>query len=281
MTTTTLPAGITIAPYLQDLFDVLPPMDDWDYKQLKESLSEHHAEHGAAFWPGFEPVVDALGHLVDGRNRLCAAAELGLGINTRSLPEEWSVDYTWKFAYRVNMARRHLTIDQRRACARKYLMRYPAATNREVASESGISHPTVGKIRAELEQEGVIPEGVHRGNGFQSEQTHHGSVDLVPEDDDEERSPVQVPDHRKEVWCQIIIGYPGPLPDGDPRDRAQLPYAKQSSRLEWAPPRMILTSKAPRTDDEARALAEEIGSRIHRQMREKPLKSMGRAKAAL
>lgn len=252
----TVATPIETAPALTSLYQVMPSMDAWDYKQLKESISECFDRFGVPFWPGDEPRVDGQGRVVDGHHRMQACAELGFTPTTRAMPEGFTDDDVWKYAFRVNLARRQLTIEQRRGLAREYLLRYPAATLREAAQAAGVSDHTVRAVRQEMEGDGEIPVGVHRGAVATDTQTRH---------DDEERSPLQYQNHRKEAAVEIIVHLPGVIPEGDPRDRAGLPYPKAAEPMEWSTGLMILTEPQPRNPASLAAFATEALRRFIRE----------------
>jgi hypothetical protein len=62
----------------------------------------------------------------------------------------------------LNLARREFTTAQKEDLIADQLQETPGASNRKIAKELGVSHPTVGRVRAELERTGKI---------FQFEQT--------------------------------------------------------------------------------------------------------------
>ena len=56
----------------------------------------------------------------------------------------------------VNLVRRHLNAAQRRAIIADALRDDPAQSDRQVAAMLGVSHPTVGAVRRELERAGDV-----------------------------------------------------------------------------------------------------------------------------
>jgi hypothetical protein len=57
----------------------------------------------------------------------------------------------------MNLHRRHLTAEQKRAVIAAVLKEKPAQTDRQAAARTGSDHKTVGKVRKELEGRGEIP----------------------------------------------------------------------------------------------------------------------------
>lgn len=90
---------------------------------------------------------------LDGRNRF-QAAELG-GLALMQVPVRWvETDDPFGFVMSANVLRRHLSVKQRREAAAELIALDPTRSDRQVAKATGVSHPTVGKVRRELEESG-------------------------------------------------------------------------------------------------------------------------------
>ena len=97
--------------------------------------------------------------LLDGRNRL-DAYELNGGkyVNNSSFIEARRFRVVshkdcdpYDYVMSANIHRRHLTAEQKRELIAKLLKARPEKTDRQFAKETGVSQPTVGKIRRDLE----------------------------------------------------------------------------------------------------------------------------------
>lgn len=83
---------------------LLPPLDDGERAALRASIEEHGV---------LDPVVvDGRKQIVDGRHRAELAAELGVELPTRPLPDGVS---PWAYGLTANLDRRHLTAERRAA----------------------------------------------------------------------------------------------------------------------------------------------------------------------
>lgn len=127
-----LPGGVS-EPY-----QLLPPLSEAEYAALRDDI----AECGVLV-----PVeVDENGAILDGHHRARAATELGLPYPTvvrAGLTEQGKRDHS----RRLNMARRHLSQEQRRTVITDVLAEDPAVSDRAVARLVGCSHHTVAAVR--------------------------------------------------------------------------------------------------------------------------------------
>lgn len=90
---------------------------------------------------------------LDGRNRF-QAAELG-GLALMQVPVRWvETDDPFGFVMSANVIRRHLSLRQRREAAAALIALDPTRSDRQIAKATGVSHPTVGKVRREMEESG-------------------------------------------------------------------------------------------------------------------------------
>lgn len=94
--------------------------------------------------------------VVDGWHRLTAALKLGLAY-IEANDHQGTFDDALEFSYDANL--RHgkpLTLNERKDAARLKLQLHTERSDRWIAEDCGISHPTVGTIREELESGGKI-----------------------------------------------------------------------------------------------------------------------------
>lgn len=129
-------------------YQVMPAMSEDEYNDLKADI----AKRGVLV-----PIeLDEDGNVLDGHHRLRACEELGITDYPRIVREGLTEDEKIWHSYKLNTARRNLTPDQMLTLVADVLRRYPNKSNREIAAVLGISHPTVGKYRRQLEQMGQV-----------------------------------------------------------------------------------------------------------------------------
>jgi DNA modification methylase len=127
----------------------LPPLPAEDYEALKANI----AEYGILV-----PVLlTADGRVIDGNHRRRIAGELGI-----ECPETVMTDLTEEairlLARSLNLARRQLTREQRRAVVADQLRETPGRSNRWLARQLGVDHHTVASVRLDLERTGETPQ---------------------------------------------------------------------------------------------------------------------------
>lgn len=128
-------------------YQVMPSLTAEEYANLRDDI----AANGVRV-----PVdVDENGQVLDGHHRALIAAELGIECPRRVLAG-LSEDEKVAHAYAVNIQRRSLTREQKRALVAASLKRDPHLSDREHAKRTGVSHPTVADVRDELEQSGDV-----------------------------------------------------------------------------------------------------------------------------
>lgn len=136
-----------------DTYKFMPVLSMEEEAGLRESIRAHGV---------LQPVlVDEKGAVIDGRNRVRLAAELGVAYPTkvvRGLSEDAKTD----LAFSQNMAKRNLTSQQKREVIRTYLTVRPDATDRGAGLVLGVHHQTVGNVRAELYMTAANGENSHK-----------------------------------------------------------------------------------------------------------------------
>jgi hypothetical protein len=185
------------APYQYDFFQMSPD----DYERLMDSIQKNGLR------PGYEPVIDQDGNIIDGHHRAKACAELGISYTPIKMSFATEEDRR-KFVLDMNCSRRHLTIDQKRAAAHEYYRLYPEMSFRAIGKAVGLSATTVS----------------HSVNPRPSVQ--------IGQHEDERRTPVAVADHRNESWLSVTFGYP--KESEVERKRRGFPYKRESDREEDA-----------------------------------------------
>jgi DNA-binding Lrp family transcriptional regulator len=160
--------------------ELFPLMPEAELKELAEDIKTNGLRAPIVGWASDEGQF-----LLDGRNRLDALAKLSLlyetedhhvGIKTWEwVGKGWSDrrggrieaadSDVWKnccdgdpytIALSLNVHRRHLTPEQTRELIAKVLKATPEKSNRQIAKIVDRSHPTVAKVRDELEKAGDV-----------------------------------------------------------------------------------------------------------------------------
>ena len=125
------------------LFQFMPPLLPSEYQALTESIRGHGVQ--------VPVIVDENGAIIDGHHRDQIATELGVAC-PRVVRDDLTDAEKRTLAISLNKDRRHLTREQVRALIAESIKADPDLSDRAHAQRTGASHPTVGKVRAELEQ---------------------------------------------------------------------------------------------------------------------------------
>jgi N6-adenosine-specific RNA methylase IME4 len=129
-------------------YQVLPDLSSEDFAALRADI----AARGVLV-----PVeYDENGNILDGHHRVRACEELGLADWPRFIRTGLSEADKRVHARQLNLARRHLSRDQKRDLIAAQLRETPAKSNRQVAERLGVSHPTVANVRREMEATGDV-----------------------------------------------------------------------------------------------------------------------------
>src|SRR5829696_7687950 len=110
-------------------------------------------------WQVMPPLsADEYRALIDGLHRVRACQELGLADWPRVARTYQSEADRRLQARRLNLDRRHLSQESRRALIADELRDDPTRSNRQIAAGLGVSHVTVGEIRNSLQATGQIDQ---------------------------------------------------------------------------------------------------------------------------
>ena len=128
-------------------YQIMRPLTAQEYDELKKSIIEH----------GQLVAIDCdeHGNVIDGHHRFKICIELGIKPNKIvhvGLTEEEKID----FARQANIARRHLTLEEKREAIRKQLAETPEKSDRQIAAELGISNSTVSVARKDMVASGQL-----------------------------------------------------------------------------------------------------------------------------
>ena len=151
-------------------YQVMPDMAQDEYDAMKEDIAERGVMVPIEFDEG--------GNVLDGHHRLKICVELGIEDYPKIVREGMSEPEKWTHARKLNMARRHLTREQRRDLIRAQIKDTPALSDRQIAKMLGVSNSTVGVIRHDLIEDGQVGElHTSMGSDGKAYSRHHESLD--------------------------------------------------------------------------------------------------------
>ncbi len=134
-------------------FQLLPPLTPTELGELRADIEAHGVQ--------VPIIVDENGRVIDGHHRQRIAAQLGV-----PCPSTTVTGYTGAelrdMAVRLNLHRRHLTLEQKRAALAASIKADPDLSDRQHGARIGADHKTAGVIRARLEERGEVPHVVQR-----------------------------------------------------------------------------------------------------------------------
>ena len=140
-------------------YQVMPPLSSEEYQELHESIKAEGV---------LEPIhVDEEGVVIDGHHRSKIANELGIPCPVIA-HDDLSESQKRSLAFTLNLKRRHLNREQRRALGLESLRLDPIASNREHAKRTGLDHKTIQDIREKEnipEPRKIIEEAVEENPG--------------------------------------------------------------------------------------------------------------------
>jgi hypothetical protein len=152
--------------------ELFPLMSEAELRELGEDIKKHGLSYLVTLW---RDGVDGKLYLLDGRNRLDAMEKVGIKffmtMTAIRTPNGKTLSHTlpgrpglyalktdpYAFVLSANIARRHLTADQKRDLIAKVLKATPDTSNRQIAKQVKADDKTVAKVRADLESRSEIP----------------------------------------------------------------------------------------------------------------------------
>lgn len=135
---------------MDNKYQVMPNLTDDEYTELKNDIAERGVMVPIEF--------DEHGNVLDGHHRLKVCEELGIKDYPKVIRAGMTEDEKRTHARKLNMARRQLNQEQRRALIQAQLKETPEKSDRQIAEGLGVSHVTVGAQRRELESIGQIDQ---------------------------------------------------------------------------------------------------------------------------
>ncbi len=134
-------------------FQALPPLSPDEYSELERSILDNGVM--------VPIIVDEHDVVIDGHHRQKIAKHHNL-----PLPTETRAGFTdaekRSLALELNIARRHLTREQRRALVAESIKADPQLSDREHGRRTGVHNETAAAVRKELVTAGVVTESVTR-----------------------------------------------------------------------------------------------------------------------
>lgn len=166
-------------------YQVMPPLSAEEYQELYEDIKANGV---------LVPiVVDEDEVIIDGHHRAKIAAELGIPCPEEMI-EDKSESEKRNMAFTLNLKRRHLNREQRRALIAESLKADPQLSNREHERRTGSHKNTIQSVREELESTGQIAQSETRlsadGRERPSSQPRREPEPVVPEQPEPTETPI-------------------------------------------------------------------------------------------
>lgn len=131
-------------------YQLLPDLTDDEFAALRDDI----AARGVMV-----PIeLDEAGNILDGHHRLRACYDLGITDFPTIIRPGMTEQEKRHHVRALNLDRRHLTQEQKRAVIADILRDEPERSNRDVAAEVKVDDHTVGAVRRELEATAEIPQ---------------------------------------------------------------------------------------------------------------------------
>jgi len=128
------------------LADIFPLMEGEEFDGLVADIKAHGLR---------VPIVLYEKMILDGRNRYRAFAAAGFTLTTRSIVDGDSfIKDPAAYVISANIHRRHLSAEQKRELIAKLIKTQPEKSDRALAKQAGVSHPTIAKARRAAEATG-------------------------------------------------------------------------------------------------------------------------------
>src|SRR5699024_8933359 len=147
-------------------YQVMPPLSSEEYQELHDDIKVNGV---------LEPIhVDEEGVVIDGHHRSKIANELGIPCPVITHDDLGDAGKR-SLAFTLNLKRRHLNREQRRALIAESLKADPQLSNREHARRTGASDKTVGTARGDMEASAESPHFDKRLDPRTGTASHEGS----------------------------------------------------------------------------------------------------------
>ena len=210
-------------------YQVMPPLSADEYQDLYEDIKENGV---------LVPIlVDENEVIIDGHHRSKIAAELGIPCPEEIITGKSEAEKRG-MAFGLNLKRRHLNREQRRALIAESLKADPDLSNLEHSRRTGASDKTVASVRSELESHSEIPNDIPRINsrGQERPASYERSASQ-PARPEQEPGATPEPEETPEPTAALASMAPGfepgdleelnnPRPTGQPATEPQHPKAE-------------------------------------------------------
>ena len=135
---------------LSNKYQIMPDLGIDEYEELKEDIVARGV---------MVPIEsDEQGNILDGHHRLRICQELGITNYPKVIRAGMNDSEKRLHARKLNLARRHMTQEQRRELIREQLAETPKKSDRQIAAELGVDNKTVGTQRKVMETAEEIPQ---------------------------------------------------------------------------------------------------------------------------
>ena len=130
------------------IYQVMPNLSTEEYAELKSDISSRGVMVPIEF--------DEQGNVLDGHHRLQICEELGIKDFPKVIRAGLTEEEKYTHARKLNLARRHLSQEQKRGLIQQQLQATPEKSDRQIARDLGISNKTVSTHRKEMEENGEL-----------------------------------------------------------------------------------------------------------------------------
>lgn len=130
-------------------YQVMPSLSAEDLEALEKSIEANGVLVAVEY--------DELGNIIDGHHRVAICEKLKITDWPKTVRHNLSEDQKRTLARQLNIARRHLSTNQKRLIIAQHLSENPQNSDRLVAASLGVDHKTVGSERKRLTGLGLIP----------------------------------------------------------------------------------------------------------------------------
>lgn len=130
------------------IYQVMPNLSTEEYAELKSDIASRGVMVPIEF--------DEQGNVLDGHHRLQICEELGIKDFPKVIRAGLTEEEKYTHARKLNLARRHLSQEQKRGLIQQQLQATPEKSDRQMAKSLGVSPTTVGTVRKDLENSGQL-----------------------------------------------------------------------------------------------------------------------------
>ena len=198
-------------------YQVMPPLSSEEYQELHDDIKVNGV---------LEPIhVDEEGVVIDGHHRSKIANELGIPCPVITHDD---LDDSGKrsLAFTLNLKRRHLNREQRRALIAESLKSDPQLSNREHARRTGADHKTVSAVRSESASRGEIPHVSETVDTL-------GRKQKVSRPAPQPEPAPGITSEEVDELNQLPTEQPEPAAKAEPRKPRRTPITDDANRIGW------------------------------------------------